>query len=163
MPWPRAKNALSKGQSPPQELEVSRRSGLYLLVKIYINSFMQFICFYSWSFFSTLCLPNYWPLNGRKSWREDWRESGREFGRDSQTKPLPPPPPHLPFWMLVHYETLVIYFSNSQDRFISLTYVKTVFKKIGAWHQRSRLSFTTATKNPLLRIARRSFWLQWFN
>ena len=28
----RAKKALVKGQSPPQELEVSQRSGLYLLV-----------------------------------------------------------------------------------------------------------------------------------
>ena len=31
-PWPKAKKALAKGQSPPQELEVSPRSGLYLLV-----------------------------------------------------------------------------------------------------------------------------------
>ena len=29
--WPKAKNALAEGQSPPQELEVSPRSGLYLL------------------------------------------------------------------------------------------------------------------------------------
>ena len=29
----RAKKVLSKGQSPPQELEVSPRSGLYLLVE----------------------------------------------------------------------------------------------------------------------------------
>ena len=30
--WPKAKKALAKGQSPPQELEVSLSSGLYLLV-----------------------------------------------------------------------------------------------------------------------------------
>ena len=30
--WPKAKNALAEGQSHPQELEVSPRSGLYLLV-----------------------------------------------------------------------------------------------------------------------------------
>ena len=28
--WPNAKNALAKGQSPPQELEVSPRSNVYL-------------------------------------------------------------------------------------------------------------------------------------
>ena len=33
--WPKAKNALAEGQSPPQELEVSPRSGLYLLVDSY--------------------------------------------------------------------------------------------------------------------------------
>ena len=32
MSWPKAKNALAEGQSSPQELEVSPRSGLYLLV-----------------------------------------------------------------------------------------------------------------------------------
>ena len=32
--WPKAKKALAVGQSPPQELEVSPCSGLYLLVII---------------------------------------------------------------------------------------------------------------------------------
>ena len=32
--WPKAKNALAEGQSPPQELEVSPRGGLYLLVPL---------------------------------------------------------------------------------------------------------------------------------
>ena len=31
-PWPKATKPLAEGQSPPQELEVSPRSGLYLLV-----------------------------------------------------------------------------------------------------------------------------------
>ena len=33
--WPKAKNALAEGQSPPQELETSPRSGLYILVLNY--------------------------------------------------------------------------------------------------------------------------------
>ena len=37
---PKAKNALAKGQSPPQELEVSPRSGLLLLVCIMFG----FVC-----------------------------------------------------------------------------------------------------------------------
>ena len=37
--WPKAKNALAEGQSPPQELEVSPRSGLYLLVMKYLANF----------------------------------------------------------------------------------------------------------------------------
>ena len=38
----RAKKASAKGRSPPHELEVSPRSGLYLLVTLY-NSFEKFI------------------------------------------------------------------------------------------------------------------------
>ena len=36
--WPKAKKSLAEGQSPPQELEVSPRSGLYLLVTVYIKN-----------------------------------------------------------------------------------------------------------------------------
>ena len=36
--WPKAKIALAEGQSPPQELEVSPRRGLYFLV-LYIYVF----------------------------------------------------------------------------------------------------------------------------
>ena len=45
--WPKAKNALAEGQSPPQELEVSPRSGLYLLVYIFFFNRLRgffFIC-----------------------------------------------------------------------------------------------------------------------
>ena len=37
------------------------------------------------------------------------------------------------FWLLVHYETFIRYFSNSQDNFISLPFVENSWKVFRAW------------------------------
>ena len=70
--WPKAKNALAKCQSPPQELEVSPRSGLYLVVANNITNGAQKI--YSskyWEKFDSCvwyCIIFSLPL-GRAEWR----------------------------------------------------------------------------------------------
>ena len=58
-----------------------------------------------------------------------------------------------PFWVLVHHTTLGRYLSNSQDHFISLTYVVSSWNILGAWNHRSKISFTTS-----LQVQRAQAW-----
>ena len=54
--WPKPKKALAEGQSPPQQLEVSQRSGLYLLVRniVVVRSKIAFLLFNVSSMFKVL-------------------------------------------------------------------------------------------------------------